>query len=127
LAPDQYPLTRQIQAACDAAKFVGARLGAKEAPKNPDTETTLAELRTRIAGTVSFLDGITEKDFAGAETRMCPLPWMPGKGLTGADYMNELGMPNFYFHVTTAYSIMRHNGVELGKTDFIGSLNVKDV
>jgi hypothetical protein len=126
LAPDQYALTRQIQACCDGAKFTAARLAGKEAPKHPDTETTLDELRARIRSTLEFLDTITEADFADAKGRMIALPFMPGKVLTAADYLNEMALPNFYFHMTTAYAILRHNGVDVGKIAFIGSLNFRD-
>jgi uncharacterized protein len=126
LAPDQYSLTRQIQACCDGAKFTAARLAGKEAPKHPDTETTLEELRARIRSTLEFLDTVTEADFAGAKERVITLPFMPGKALTAADYLNEMALPNFYFHLTTAFAILRHNGVDVGKTAFIGSLNLRD-
>jgi hypothetical protein len=126
LAPDQYPLTRQVQAACDAAKFVAARLSGKEAPKHPDTEQTMDELRARIHTAVSWLDGLKDADFAGAETRVIELAFMEGKVLSGAEYLLEAASPNFYFHVTTAYAILRHNGVDLGKRDYIGSLPVRD-
>lgn len=126
LAPDQYALTRQIQACCDAAKFATARLAGKEAPKHPDTETTLDELRARIRSTLEFLDTVTEADFADAKGRVIELPFMPGKALVAADYLNEMSLPNFYFHVTTAFAILRHNGVDIGKPAFIGSLNLRD-
>ncbi len=127
LAPDMYSLTRQIQAACDAAKFAGARLAGKEAPKNPDTETTVEELRARIQSTVSFLETISAKDFEGAEKRLVPLGFMPGKGMFGSDYLIEMALPNFYFHVTTAYGIIRNNGVDVGKMDFIGGITLQDL
>ncbi len=127
LAPDQYSLVKQIQAACDSAKFLAARLANKEPPKNPDTEKTLEEAHARIKGTVAFLETIKESDFAGAAERMIPISFMKGKGATGADYANEFSLPNFYFHIVTAYSILRHNGVDVGKMDFIGSFNVKDI
>lgn len=127
LAPDQYPFVRQVQAACDAAKFLGARLAGKEAPAHPDTETTIEELQKRVAAVIAYLDGLRPDDLAGAEKRMVPLGFMPGKGMLGEDYVGELGLPNFYFHVTTAYAILRHNGVDLGKRDFLGSLNLKDL
>lgn len=127
LAPDQYNFTRQVQAAADAAKFLGARLSGKDAPKHPDTETTADELHARIASVVAYLKGFKPEDFATADTRVVGLAWMPGKGLNGNDYLHELALPNFYFHVTTAYSILRHNGVTLGKADFIGSLNLRDM
>ena len=127
LAPDQYPLVRQIQAACDAAKFAGARLSGKEAPKNPDTETTLPEIRKRIADTVAFLGTLTAHDFAGAEKRIVPLSWMPGKGMSGLDYLTQLAVPNFFFHLSHAYSILRQGGVQLGKQDFIPTLTLVDI
>jgi uncharacterized protein len=127
LAPDQYPLIRQVQAACDAAKFLAARLAAKDPPKHPDTEQTMDEIRQRIRTVVSYLDTIKESDYAGAETRAVELSYLPaGKVVGGLDYANELALPNFYFHVTTAYAILRHNGVDLGKMDYIGSINLKD-
>ncbi len=128
LAPDQYPLVRQIQAACDAAKFGAARLSGKEAPKHPDTETTIDEIKARLASCIEFLKTVTAADFAGADKVMIKLPFFPpGKGCAGPDYLVEMTTPNFYFHVTTAYAILRHNGVNLGKMDYIGSLNFKDV
>lgn len=127
LAPDQYAFARQVQAACDAAKFAAARLAGKDPPKHPDTEQTFDELRARIQSVVAYLDTFTEADFAGAGERVIPLPFLPGKGLAGGDYLNEMALPNFYFHATTAYAILRHNGVPLGKTDYIGSLNVRDL
>ena len=125
LIADQYPLTRQVQSACDIAKFTAARLCAKEAPKHPDTETTIDELRARIKTVVAYLDTFKAADFNGAETRVVPLAFMEGKGLLGTDYVNELALPNFYFHVTTAYSILRTSGVDIGKMNYIGSLNLK--
>lgn len=126
LAPDAYSLTRQIQAIADSAKFCAARLTGKEAPKHPDTETTVDELRARIETVVEYLGTFTEADFAASKDRLIELPFMPGKTLTAADYLNEMALPNFYFHVTMAYAILRHNGVPLGKIAYIGSLNLKD-
>ncbi len=127
LAPDQYPLVRQVQSACDNAKFLAARVTGKEAPKHPDTEQTMAELHARIASARAFVESVTEADLKGADARVIALPFMPGKGMIAGDYVNEMAIPNFYFHVTTAYAILRHNGVELGKMDYIGSLNLRDV
>ncbi|MEZ4296979.1 MAG: DUF1993 domain-containing protein [Polyangiaceae bacterium] len=127
LAPDQYPLVRQVQAACDAAKFLAARLAGKTAPAHPDTETTFAELHTRIRAVMEYIGGFSAEDFKGGEERTVPLGFMPGKGLVGSDYMVEMALPNFYFHTCMAYAILRHNGVELGKIDYIGSLNLIDV
>ncbi len=126
LAPDQYALTRQVQAACDAAKFAAARLTGREAPKHPDTEQTIDELRARVRTVIAYLDTFSAADFDGAEERLITIPVLEGKVIQGSDYLTELALPNFYFHVTTAYAILRHNGVDLGKRDFIGSLNVRD-
>jgi hypothetical protein len=122
LAPDQHPLGAQIQAACDAAKYCVAKLSGKEAPSHPDTEKTLADLRARIATLQAYLATFSRDDFAGAEERACTHSWMQGKSMRGGDYLDHFALPNLYFHLTTAYSILRHNGVELGKTDYIGSL-----
>ncbi len=126
LAPDQYPLTRQIQAVCDNAKFTAARLAGITAPSHPDTETTIAELRQRIRAVLSFLETVTPEQLAGAAEREVTLPFMPGKAIKGADYLVDMALPNFYFHITTAYAILRHNGVDVGKRDFIGHLRVYD-
>jgi hypothetical protein len=126
LAPDQYPLARQVQSSCDTAKFTAARLTGREAPKHPDTETTVEELHARINAVIAYLDTFTEKDFAGASERRVDLPWAQGKWVTGSQYLNALQLPNFYFHVTTAYSILRHNGVPIGKMDYLGSVKLHD-
>jgi hypothetical protein len=127
LAPDQYSLVRQVQAACDAAKFTAVRLAGVTAPSHPDTETTIAELRARIRSTLAFLETVTPEQFAGAAEREVTLPFMPGKALKGGDYLVDMALPNFYFHVTTAYAILRHNGVDVGKRDFIGHMRLYDV
>jgi hypothetical protein len=127
LAPDQYPLVRQIQSACDSAKFAAARLSGKEAPKHPDTETTVDEIRTRLKAVIAYLGTFEEADFKASETRIVPLTFMEGKGQLGKDYLVELAFPNFLFHVTHAYAILRHNGVELGKQDYIGSMTLRDL
>jgi len=124
LAPDQYPLVRQIQAACDSAKATPARLTGQEPPKHADTETTIDEIRARIAKVVAYLDTFAPADFEGAEARKVVLPFIPDKYLLGADYVNQLQLPNFYFHAAHAYAILRHNGVGLGKTAYIGQLTL---
>ncbi len=124
LAPNQWALTRQVQAACDAAKFAAARLAGKEPPKHPDTETTLDDLHKRIAAVTEYLGTFKPADFQGAESRSVALPFLEGKVLTGTDYLNEMVLPNFYFHLTTAFAILRHNGLDIGKQDYIGSLNI---
>jgi uncharacterized protein len=123
LAPDQYALRQQVQSACDAAKYAAAYLSGQKAPSHPDTETTVAELRARIRTCLTYLESFKSADFVGAEERRVAPPWMEGKSVRGDTYLTRITVPNFYFHVTTAYAILRHNGVALGKRDFIG---VKD-
>lgn len=120
LAPDQYALVQQVQSACDAAKYAAAYLAGRPAPSHPDTETTVAELRARIATCVAYLKGFQAGDFTGAEERRVAPPWMGGNSVRGETYVHRISVPNFYFHVTTAYAILRHNGVALGKADFVG-------
>jgi hypothetical protein len=122
LAPDQFALARQLQTACDTAKLAAARLTGKEAPTHADTEQTLEELRTRVKTVVAYLDGFSEKDFAGAATRVISQPRWEGKVMSGADYFVEHATPNFFFHVTHVYAILRHNGVSIGKRDYLGAL-----
>ena len=126
LAPDQYPFTQQIQAACDSAKYAGAYLSGQAAPSHPDTEQTFEELRQRIRKCLTFIDTVQAKDLTGSEDRKVAPPWLGGKWLRGDDYLVHVAIPNFFFHVTTAYAILRHNGVELGKMDFIGSLPTRE-
>ncbi len=123
LAPDQYPFARQVQIACDTAKFLAARLSGKEAPSHPDTEKTLDELRARVRAVVTYLEGFSAKDFEGAATRVITQPRWEGKVMSGADYFLEHGVPNFFFHLTHAYAILRHSGVDLGKRDYLGLLS----
>lgn len=126
LAPDQLPFNRQIQIATDSAKLAVARLTGKEAPTFADNESTLAELRTRVKNTIAFLETVTEQDFVGAETRKLPVGGQPGKVALGRDALFEHAIPNFFFHVTTTYALLRHNGVDLGKSDFIGPRTLQD-
>jgi uncharacterized protein len=125
LAPDQFNLIRQIQIACDTAKFGAARVCGKAAPSHPDTEKNLDELKARIASVQAYLDSFTAADFVGAEERQVTTPRWEGKYLTGLEFAIQHSIPNLYFHVTTAYSILRHNGVDLGKKDFLGALPLK--
>jgi uncharacterized protein len=128
LAPDAYPLMKQIQAASDGGKLLAARLSGKEAPVHEDTEKTFDEARARIKKAVAFMDTVTEKDLEGAASRGIKIAFLgEGKGMKGVDYMFEFSGPNFIFHIVTAYQILRHNGVVLGKRDFIGSMNVVDL
>jgi uncharacterized protein len=126
LAPDQFSFARQIQAGCDQAKYAAAYLGGKQAPSHPDTETTFAELRQRVQKCLAFLGSVPAKDYASAEDRKVAPPWLGGKWLRGDDYLAHVAIPNFFFHMTTAYDILRHNGVELGKMDYIGSLPTRE-
>jgi hypothetical protein len=124
LAPDMFPLMRQIQAACDQAKFSASRTAGQEPPAHADNEQTLDDVRKRIASVIAYLDSFKKEDFAGAEQRKVSLPRWEGKSMSAVDYFVEFSQPNFYFHITTAYAILRHNGVELGKRDYIGSLSL---
>lgn len=122
LFPDMFPLTSQVQLASDFAKGAGARLSGTANPSYADEEKTFAELQARIAKTVSFLESLQATAFAGAATRMVKVRLSRDveKDMTGQEYFNRYALPNFYFHITTAYNILRHNGVELGKGDFLG-------
>lgn len=125
LAPDQFDFARQVQSACDQAKYAAAYLAGKPPPSHPDTEQTFAELRERIEKCLAFLETVEAKDLAGADERKVSPPWLNGRWLRGHDYLVELAVPNFFFHATMAYAILRHNGVTLGKADYIGGLPVQ--
>jgi hypothetical protein len=121
LAPDQFPLTRQVQICCDTVKLAASFLTGKPAEPQPDEEKTLEELQARVRSIITYLDGFTPKDFEGAATRVVSQPRWKGEWMTGADYFIQHAVPNFYFHLTTAYAILRHNGVSIGKRDFLGA------
>ncbi len=127
LAPDQFPLTRQVQIATDQAKGTAARLVGMTPPVFEDNEKTLEEVRARLDKTITWLKTLTPEQFHGAEDRTVTLPFAPGKGIKGNDFLVGLALPNFYFHTTTIYAILRHNGVDVGKVDFIGDLPFHDV
>ena len=121
LAPDMFPLTRQVQIATDTAKGAAARLSGTEIPKFEDSETTFPELQARIEKTLKFINGIDESKFKGGDEREIVLNTRRGDlKFTGQTYITDFVLPNVYFHVTAAYATLRHNGVELGKTDFLG-------
>lgn len=121
LAPDMRPFPFQIQSASDAAKGCAARLAGIEAPSMPDTETTFAELHARIAKTLDFLNSVKPEQLAGAESREIVLKFPNGEmKFSGKDYATGFALPNFYFHVTTAYALLRHKGIAIGKMDFLG-------
>jgi len=125
LAPDQFPFVRQIQIVCDTAKLAASRLSGKDAPAHPDTEKTVDELRTRVRSVIELLDGLTAKDLAEAATRSITQPRWEGKTMSGHDYFVEHAVPNFYFHLTHAYALLRANGVALGKRDYLGALSLR--
>ncbi|MFI4969796.1 MAG: DUF1993 family protein [Lysobacterales bacterium] len=123
LAPDMLPLSRQIQIASDHARGAAARLAGLERPPVPDNEMTLDDLQARIASTIAYLDTLKPAQIDGSEQREITLPLRTGEiKLKGQPYLLYFAFPNFWFHVTTAYAILRHNGVDIGKQDFIGSL-----
>jgi len=126
LAPDMFALTRQVQVACDLAKFGAARLSGVEPPKFEDNEKSVADLKARIAKTLDFVRSADRKAIDGSAERAINFPLGPKKGeMKGADYLNHFILPNFYFHAAAAYMIMRHNGVELGKQDFLSGIPIK--
>ena len=127
LVPDQFSLLQQIQTCCDSAKFAAARVSGKTPPVHVDDETTVSELQSRISQTVDYLKTFNEEDFKNADTIKVMLPFMPDKYLTGNEYFVQFSLPNFYFHMTSAYSILRQNGVNLGKIDYLVSLPMKNV
>ncbi len=122
LAPDMFPLTRQIQIATDSVKGCAARLAGIEVPSYQDTESTLDELQARISKTIDFLQTVTAAQIDGSEQKAVTLK-LRGKDVnfTGQDYLLSFVLPNFYFHYTTTYNILRHNGLDIGKTDFLGN------
>ena len=122
LFPDMFPLTRQVQTACDTAKGAVARLAGVEIPKHEDTEQTFAELKARIAKTIAFIQTVEPKQIDGTEENEIVLK-IGGQEIKfkGMQYLLGFAHPNFYFHVTTAYDILRHNGVDVGKRDYIGN------
>lgn len=127
LAIDMFPFVRQIQIISDNARFGAAALSGTEPVRMPDEEKTLDELRTRLQKTLEVLDGYQEAAFEGASERKVELAYFPGKYILGEDYLREYALPNFFFHFVTAYNILRHHGLNLGKGDYFGGLNMKDL
>ena len=127
LAPDMLPLVRQVQIVSDQAKNGSARLAGVEAPRFEDNETTIDQLKDRIARTLAYVKTLDAKQIDGAGDREITFPLGPtNKGhMNGADYLNHFVLPNFYFHVTAAYAILRHCGVDIGKRDFLGGIPMK--
>ena len=123
LIVDMLPLSAQIQIACDHAKGATARLASLPVPKHEDTEATISELKARVAKTLDFIKTVKPEQLQGAETREIVLEFPQGKlKFTGLNYLTNFAMPNFFFHLTMAYALLRKNGVELGKRDFLGPI-----
>ncbi len=127
LIADQFPFKKQIQIATDTAKAMAGRLSQKDMPVFEDTEQTVAELKNRIQKTITYLKTFKEDDFKNYEGLKIPINFLPGKYLTGKEYYEQMSIPNFFFHLTTAYSILRANGVDLGKSDYLGNLDFKNL
>jgi hypothetical protein len=127
LSPDMFALVRQVQIATDQAKNGSARLAGVEAPPYEDNETTMGELKTRIARTVAYLRTVDPKQIDSSADREISFPLGPTNTghMKGDDYLNHFVLPNFYFHLTTAYAILRHCGVDIGKRDFLGAIPMK--
>ena len=122
LAPDMLPFTKQIQIACDAAKFGVSRIGEVDAPKFEDNEATVAELRERIRKTIDFVASVPAAKMDGSEAREVTVPRRDGPMVIQAEaYLKQWVLPNFFFHLSMAYALLRHNGVELGKADYLGA------
>ncbi len=123
LAPDMLPLTKQVQIACDAAKLSVARLAGIESPKFEDNEASIADLKARVRKTIEFLKSVPAEKVNGSEKREVSVPRRDGDmKFDGETYLKHYALPNFFFHVTTTYALLRHNGVELGKADYLGAL-----
>jgi hypothetical protein len=123
LAPDMRAFTYQIQSACDYVKAAAAWLSGQNPPVHEDNERTITDLRVRIQKTVAFVDSITESQYSSAGARNVTVSWMPGKVIGGEDYLMQITIPNVFFHLSMAYAILRHNGVDIGKRDFLGPMN----
>ena len=126
LAPDQHPFKYQIQSACDYVKAAAAWLSGQVPPRHEDNEQTFDELRERIRNTVAFAGSVKEEQYAGAAERTVRLSWAPGKVIGGVDYLLQMTIPNTFFHITMAYAILRHNGVDVGKMDYLGAISLVD-
>jgi hypothetical protein len=128
LFPDMLPFISQVRIACDSAKTTAALLSGKEPPKHEDNETTVADLRGRIAKCLAYLETFSASDFEATKAdALIRLPNRPGKAMHAEEYLITRQWPNFAFHVTTAYDLLRHGGIEIGKTDYLGPLNIVDV
>jgi hypothetical protein len=126
LAPDQYEFRRQVQTVCDIAKLAFALPTGKQPPSHADTEQSLDELKARVRTVLAYLEGSSARDFEGADTRLVTRPNWEGKVMTGAEYFVQASIPNFFFHLTHCYAILRHTGVPLGKRDFLGPMPLRE-
>jgi hypothetical protein len=124
LAPDMKDFIYQVQSACDYVKAAAAWLSGETPPKHEDNERTIDELRARIRKTVAFVDSVREEQYAGASERRVTFSWAPGKVIDGKDYLLQMTIPNVYFHLAMAYAIFRNSGVDVGKMDFLGPINL---
>jgi hypothetical protein len=124
LAPDMQPFTYQVQSACDYVKAAAAWLSGQTPPRHEDNEQTMDELRARVQKTVAFAESVKEAQYAEASKTKVKLSWAPGKIIGGEDYLLQMTIPNTFFHIAMAYAILRHNGVEVGKQDFLGPINL---
>jgi uncharacterized protein len=122
LAPDMFPLLRQVQATCDQAKYAAGRTTGKEMPAHADGEQSVAELRQRITAVSEYLATFTEQDFDAIGDRTVTTPRWEGKSMMALSYLVEHAQPNFFFHLAMSYAILRHNGVDVGKRDYLGVL-----
>jgi hypothetical protein len=126
LSPDMFNLTRQVQVVTDQARRGSARLAGTEPPSYEDTETTIDQLKARLAKTVAYLKTLDPKQIDAATDREITFPLGTNKAeMKGGDYLNHFVLPNFYFHLTAAYAILRHCGVDIGKRDFLGAIPIK--
>jgi hypothetical protein len=126
LAPDMQPFIYQVQSACDYVKAAAAWLSGQAPPRHEDNEQTIDELRARIRKTVAFAESVGEAQYADASKSKIKLSWAPGKVIGGEDYLLQMTIPNTFFHIAMAYAILRHDGVDVGKMDFLGSINLVD-
>ena len=126
LAPDMFTFVEQIQSTCDSAKFTAAYLSAQTPPKHEDNEVTWKECRERVRKVITYLDGFKASDFAKADSVKVSPGWAKGKWIPANEYVTEVASPNFYFHAMACYALLRHAGVEVGKQDFLGNVNVRD-
>jgi uncharacterized protein len=127
LIADQFSFLRQVQITCDTAKGYAAKLSGQQPPKHEDNETTLPQLKERIQKTIAYLETVRADQFKGWESQKILNPRKEGKYLPGNEFAMEHAIPNFYFHITTAYSILRHNGVDVGKKDYLGEIRYRDL